>query len=460
MKSRRPALLYLEQLEDRLVPSLTMQFCSGTLYVSGLPTGNVLLTETSANTFQVLDGTTTLGSHSRVSNIDLDLTNHQGKSVNVNLNGHTLSGNLCINEGEGDTSGDIGFLTGVSGGRIGGSLLVWGGGGEEVFSPGLLASGVSGVNPTPGSLSVGGDIIFNAGTNNAPTEFNVLDTGVLYGASSPSVRVTGNIFTTAVAYLGIGSNTTVAKSVSLTDPGEQAQPGVMIAGTIGHNLTVSSGDGGTAVNLIGATIGGNVRFDLGDGDNTFDLDSATTVGGYARITGGAGADDISIEGTVKGNLTVDLGDGTNTFSFTGTTLGNLKVLAGDGDNTITTADPVLGAGTVGGNLTILVGDGNNFVTLGNAPGKTLFWTSGDGSNNVTLGALASVGGQFWHVHMTFGTGSDTVTLSADAGSAANPAQLSGFIDMDGPVAGNSFDPTAQLTAGTWVTVKPFTLHQG
>jgi hypothetical protein len=59
--------------------------------------------------------------------------------------------------------------------------------------------------------------------------------------------------------------------------------------------------------------------------------------------------------------------------------------------------------------------------------------------------------------MTFGTGSDTLTLAGN-GTLLTPNYLTGFVDMGGPPGGNSFDPTGSLAAGTWVVEQPFTLQ--
>jgi hypothetical protein len=103
-----------------------------------------------------------------------------------------------------------------------------------------------------------------------------------------------------------------------------------------------------------------------------------------------------------------------------------------------------------------LGSGNDTVTIGNAPGGTLYWTSGNGNDSVTLGDGTTAAGEFWNVHMQFGTGSDTLALSGPGTLASE--FLTGFIDMGGPPAGNSFDPTGQLALGNWVIVSPFTLQ--
>src|SRR5207245_8133889 len=125
---------------------------------------------------------------------------------------------------------------------------------------------------------------------------------------------------------------------------------------------------------------------------------------------------------------------------------------GNGNNDYTAFN-----GTVGGSLRFNFGNGDNTVTIDHAPAGVLYWTSGNGNDSVMLGGATNAPGETWNVNMRFGTGSDTLTLAGN-GTVANPEKMTGFIDMGGPPAGNSFDPTNSLGAGTWVIVSPFTLQ--
>jgi hypothetical protein len=459
MKSRRLARLRLEQLESRLVPSLTVMSLSGTLFVSGTPVGasppGVVLTETAPNSFQVQDGASNLGTYAHIANVNLNLTNHQNRSVNINLNGNTLSGNLFINEGAGDTTSNAANGTGIFGGRIGGSLTVVGGSGEETLVPGFQ---VLSAPPfaVPMGLSVGGDIVFNGRSNLAPFAFNVLDTGILFGAGAPTVTVGGSIQTTNVDALGIGQNTTVGKNLTYSVAPGEGNGFLGVAGTVRGGVQATFGNG-TAGNTLDLTptgnVGGSLQAGMGNGPAIVLLEAGSTVGTSVNISSGAGNDSYAIAGQISGNASFNVGDGNDsvTLDAGATVFGNLTVTAGGGNESITLD------GAVSGNLRVTLGNGNDTVTIGNAPGGILFWTSGSGNDSVTFGDATNAAGETWNVQMRFGSGNDTLTLAGN-GTVASPEALTGFIDMGGPPGGNAFDPTGSLAAGTRVIVQPFTLQ--
>jgi hypothetical protein len=447
----RPAL---EALENRLVPSLTLMSISGSLFVSGAPTGNLVLTETAPNAFQVKDGATTLGTFAQISNVTLNLTNHQNKSVNINLNGNTLVGNLFINEGAGDNTSNAANGTGIFGGRIGGSLTVVGGSGEETVEPGFQVIPAAPF-AVPIGLSVGGDIIFNARANAAPFAFNVLDTGILFGAAAPTVTVGGSIQATFVDAVAVGQNTTVGKNLTSTAHPVEGNGFLGIAGTIRGSVQATFGNG-VAGNTLDLTptgsIGGSLQVNLGSGPAIALLEAGSTIRGSAIISSGSGNNSFSIANTINGNASFNGGDGTDSITLEAATsvAGNLTLTEGNGNDSVTVD------ATVSGNMNINLGNGSDTVTIGNAPAGLLSWNSGNGNDSVTFGDATNVPGA-WNVNMRFGTGNDTVTLAGN-GTVATPNTLSGLIDMGGPPGGNSFDPTGSLAAGTWVTVSPFTLQ--
>src|SRR5579859_533186 len=102
MKPRRTRL-WLEELETRWCPSLTVQNVPGNLIISGTPVGanagNGLFIQGTAahtNNFTVMDGTHFLGTYAVGGNVILNLNNHQGERINFDLNGNTLGGSLTI----------------------------------------------------------------------------------------------------------------------------------------------------------------------------------------------------------------------------------------------------------------------------------------------------------------------------------------------------------------------------
>jgi hypothetical protein len=454
MHLRRKTRLSVEQLEDRNCPSLTIAFMSGNLTVGGAPThGDLTVTETAANNFQVKDGTFNYGTYKVTGNITLNLTSHQGHPINIDLGGFSAPNNITINLGLGDNTSNvangIGVFSSVPGGRINGSLTVQGGSGEETFLPGFK---VNGIIPTPLSLAVGADLVFTAKANLAPGNINVMDTGVLF-ATPPTVTVAGNVRTSAVDGLGLASGTTVGRSVIAFTGGEKALF-VELQAKVNQDVTLNYGDStqGSTVQLDPtAKIGGNLFAGLGNGPNSFSSAPGSVLGN-ATVLGGAGMGTFTFGGAVNGWLTANLGDGANTLSFqaSGSVGGNLTVTNGNSNDSITLD------GSVAGNTNVSLGNGDNTVTIGSAPEGTLFWTSGNGNDSVTFGDTTNAP-SIWNVQMRFGTGNDTLTL-AGKGTVATPNGLTGFIDMGGPPAGNSFDPTGSLVTGTWIIVSPFSLQ--
>jgi hypothetical protein len=448
MKPRSHLRPRLEQLEDRFCPSLTVQLLPGNLYVSGTPTGNVVITEVNANVFQVQDGTSNLGSYQDGGNLYLLLTNHQGKSVNINLNGHTLGGNLFINEGTGDTNSFAAFGTGIYGGRVGGSVTVVGGSGEEELVPGFQVIPAAPFI-VPFGLTVGGDFNYNARANTGAFKLNILDTGGLFPpATAPVVNIGGNLNTTAVDAIALGPNTTIEKNLNDSPAGEQAME-LFIFGHVNQNVSFSAGfsppGAGFPTTLFldsAGSIGGNLSANLGSGDNSVTLNPGSVVGGSANLSE-QGNGTLEFDGAVNGSFTLNLGDGNSTVAFTGTATvgGNMSVTGGSGNNDLATT-PF--AGSVAGNLTFNFGNGADSVTIANAPGGTLAWTSGNGADSLTLAPTTA--GQNWNVNVRFGNSDDTFTLTGAGGF------ITGSADGGGRILGNVIiqDPT-------WTIGSPWTL---
>src|SRR5262245_8950680 len=95
---RHRARLCVEQLEARDCPALTLKLIAGSLYVCGVPTGVLSITETGANLFKVQSGATPIGTFLVPGNIQVKLTNRPD-DVNVQLNATGLGGNLLMDLG-------------------------------------------------------------------------------------------------------------------------------------------------------------------------------------------------------------------------------------------------------------------------------------------------------------------------------------------------------------------------
>jgi hypothetical protein len=413
-----------------------------------------VLTETTPNSFQVKDGGSILGTFASISNVHLDLTNHQNKSVNVDLNGNTLAGNLFINEGTGDTTSSAAHATGIFGGHIGGSLTVVGGSGEEEVAPGLQVTN-SAPFAVPMGLSVGGDISFSARSNPSPLVSNFLDTGVLFGAAAPTVLVGGGIRTTFVDSVSIGQNTTIGRNIGYTAASGKGGGSLDSAGTVGGSVQATFGNGavGNTFELMSTgNIGGSLLTRMGNGPAGVFLQAGSKIGSTTNVSSGSGSDFYIIAGQILGNATFNAGQGTDSINVEAASevLGNLSVSDGNGKDTIKLD------GIVNGSMNIGLGNGNDTVTIGNAPGGLLSWRSGNGNDSVTFGDFSNSAGGNWNVQMHFGSGNDTLVLAGN-GTVATPNALSGFIDMGGAPGVNSFDPTGARGAGTWIIIQPFTL---
>jgi hypothetical protein len=469
MRKQSRRRLFCEQLEARDCPSLTVQSLSGSLFIRGTPQGalNVLESTTVANRFTVTDkfGSATpvnLGSYNVTGNIDFFLNNHPS-TVTVNLGNATnrLLGSVLFSLGNGDTSGLSPLIT-VQNGTVAGSVQFIGGNGKETLSVGGPA-----LAPVP--ITINGSVTVNAkqsggGFTGPGDTFFV----------GPGTTVKGDVNSTQADSVDIGEPglalTTVLGNVNINDAGAGASLTAHIFGNVGKSATVTGTNNGDfflftpASAGVGGNITGNLSVSLGagagiGGGNNFDLTSGTTVGGSVNLNSSTATSDVfTVASAIGGNLTANLGNGGTTALPTtfalfdgggaGSVGGYMSLSAGNGNNSID-----LSQGTVSGNLNVNLGSGNDTATFGTAPGGVLNWTSGNGADSVTLGSATSPTGQVWNVHMQFGTGSDTLTLAGPATQF-----LTGFIDMGGPPGGNSFDPTGQLAAGTWVVIQPFTLQ--
>jgi hypothetical protein len=458
MNRKHNPRLCIELLEDRYCPSLTVQFVSGTLVLSGTPAGTTELTITnSGGLFKVMDGSANLGTYA-ASNITLNLQ-HYNESITINLGGGTLTGNLLMNLGLGNQGGGSNVIT-VDNGTINGSVTATGGSLDET-----LLLGTSGQGALPlhvrGAVQVTGHV------------GNILSSVALGEGSS----VGGNVTLTNEPAVGIGFNTgaTIGGSLSVNARLDGVSLDLSINSTsvinkglsvVGTPLSTGLGD---AVAVSGsATIGGNTSVNLGDGLNLWFMGG--TYGGNVTLTGGNGTAPIAgiPENTfelddgsgglaiIQGSLTLTAGDSTTALLFApgASVAGDMSLHLGNANNDL--GNGAFGGtfdGTVAGNINIVVGSGNNIATIGVAPGGKLNWQSGNGNDSVTLADETSPDNQVWNVNMRFGTGNDTLAL----GAGPLNQQLTGFIDMGGPPGGNSFDPTNQLGVN-WSILQPFALQ--
>ncbi len=424
MKVNRRSRISVEHLEERDCPSLTISLSGSNLYIFGTPTagstlattGGVQVNETKSNTFAVTNAGHTLGTYV-ASSVTLNLTNHTQTSINVNLMGNTMSGNLAIGlgTGDGDSTGAITDGVGVFGGTIAGGLTITGGGGTETVELGQNTASAAAANlMVLGNVSVTGKALPGSVGNELDTGFN---TGL-----NPTDFIGGNLTTSAYNGVFLGKNSTVGGSFSANGNGvpfnnNSLSEAVLILGRVGGNATVTGTAGST-------------------GDNVFLTDgtSAASIGGNFSANLGNGANSVGLAGTLN-NVNVTAGNGANTL-ITGGFVGlggpvalnvnnNLSFLLGSGNNTFTDATTsaagISSNTTVGGTLSITAGNGtNNLGTVASTENTNLNVTLGNGGTNITPQAMTLTGpvqGTF-----TYHTGNGTNTLTINGPATATALQ--------------------------------------
>jgi hypothetical protein len=480
MKLARRSRLFFEQLEDRSCPSLTVSLIAGSLTISGTPLGNLEIQETAPKAFHVLDnfnfglGTGfNLGTYVVTGNMTLNLVNHANGDVEIDFipvaGGPSLGGNLMVNLGFGDTSGTHAVrIQGTgAGGSIGGSLSILKGSGQE-----SIFLGNDFVGATPLRLTVGGDANVNLSLSAAsslsflgPGDTLILNSAVTVGGTLNTSNV-DNLF--LAAPLPGDNGATVGKSMSANNYSERIPISVFINGTVRQDVTVV-GPNAPGTSFIGeftlgdglgnGTIFGNLNVNMYNAPkNMITLSTGSNVLGSAFLNAGAGSTTVTLQGSagllsgaaIGSSANIGLGDGNNTVVLNAgaSIAGNLNLTLGNGN------DSTLVDATVSGTMTLQLGNGTDSTTIGNASAGLLSYTSGNGNDSLTLGDGTTAAGETWNVNLRFGTGSDTLALSA----AAPATQfLTGFVDMGGPPLGNSFDPTGQLGVN-WSIVQPWTLQ--
>jgi hypothetical protein len=398
--------------------------------------------QNSSNNFTVTDHGANLGTFTPVSRIFVTGTNGSD-SIGLNLNANVYAGDFTVNSGNGNDTVQI-----FGGGTMKGNTLIASGLGNDsvdINSTGAAAMTFGGNIQAVGNI--GGNKTLNFGNAGAAT--SVLSSLSVVGFNTVNLGAGGSdsIFGSATVqdgFLGIPVTINVANNM-----------------TILQSLSLSTGQGKTVVTIGSDTVGANLSVTMGAGNDSVFVSGAgtgTVVGGNLSVSGTTGNDTINLNGTetIGGGLFLSLGDGTDSVGVTPNTVavgGDLVLSLGSGNDT------VIEDAIISGNGRFFLGAGNDTVTIGNAPAGLLQWNSGNGNDSVTFGdGQTAVGGELWNVFMWFGTGNDTLTLVAGPGGTANPQGLSGFIDMGGPPNQNSFDPTNQLGAGTWVIVFPFNLQ--
>jgi hypothetical protein len=375
-------------LEDRLAPA-TVTDVAGVLTISNPRGALVVAVQSASGKVSVQDNGGSAVIYSNVgTQISITGNNLPSPNGDITFTGNTgFNGNLLINSANGAktvlvntaataiTNGNVTLIEGPGNsttdlaGRIGGTLT---------YSHALGANTLA----TTGTVSVGGNAtISNANIVNLPTAVTV------GGSLSISGQTSGGTALNVTDTLDL-----TAKSLSVTGGGGSSSfadtAGVLTIATSATFNNVLSTSG--TVNLspaAGSFIGTNLYYTGGAGVDAVTLGANLIVGGNANINTGQGIDDLS---------------GLNNAWTVG---GNMSITEGNGDEGAFTV-----GGTVGGGLTISQGNGNNGqVTVANAPSGLMMYTGGNGTDSLQLGNTANPA--TWNVYLTFGTGTNTLTLN-------------------------------------------------
>lgn len=415
--------LKLNSLESRLTPAMTLVYNGGNLMLTGVPNGDLNVTNIGGNKIKVTDGPTNFGTYNVTGNVNIMLRNRPG-AINVDLGGAGAAGvpgNLFIDLGLGDVNIDPVTQKSdpvtVSNGRVGGNVFVRNGNGRETVQIG------DPLTVTP--VTVGSSVYFTGRTAAYP---NIVGLGANIGdllTISDNATIGSNVIAIqadAVAVLEdgdfsglparIGGNLIVNNSNAPTFV--TANVNGLVAGdvvVIGSNFALPGFEGDVVSVALDGAIGGNLTATLFNGKNTLFV-AADVVPGTVRLNGnltyvgGDGVDNVNIDGTIAGSASVILGNGDNTFGLTGAINGNLSVLAGNGNDTLTPF-----AGFLGGNLDVNLGNGDNSLEIDSAFIGVAGYVRYQGGSGVDT--LVIAGTHSFYLQAYLGAGADVLEYRDD-----------------------------------------------
>ena len=246
--------LSLERMEDRWVPA-TVRFTGGTLLISNPTitggTTSLTVTQTANNTFRVVDGHSTLGTYSGVSNLSITGSN-AADNITVNVNKFTYTGALSIS---GENGNDTIAITGGAGAGVGSGAIL--GNVTILHTYGNASVGLNTLGA--GGLTIGGTTSVTTQSGNDSITLGSLATGGGAAASHflGDVNISG--FNTVLMSSG-GQLDTYGGNVNVSDGVNSGSPMFFVEGadetetpsgtdtiTVGGNLTITGGNGNIPV---------------------------------------------------------------------------------------------------------------------------------------------------------------------------------------------------------------------
>jgi hypothetical protein len=331
MKARTRVRPSLEALEQRWCPSVTASVRGGSLVVSGAATNagdTIQITQTAANTFQVKDGATVVGTLSGATKDVVVNLGAASDKVALDLGGQAAPRNVSINLGGGDNQ------LSVVNGTIDGHLSITGGRGVDTVT---LGDGTS-------TLQIN------------------RNTGVhLDGSATDSLTVSNKVTAKGNFEALFVNNVTLAAGSAFE-----------------KNVGIVGGRGGNTAAVAGR-IDGNLGFTGSNAADSFTLSG--TVGKSLGVITFGGNDTVSVGGTVSGHLFVAAGAGNDAITLSGVVGKTTTVFADGGDDTLTAT----ATAQLQGNAFISMGAGTDSVTLNDAATITKLLASGGAGTDTFTG---------------------------------------------------------------------------
>lgn len=411
-----------------------------------------------------------------------------------------------------------GTLTVDSSVRLGGNLTVMGGTTSQLLT---LAGTVGGNLTVTGTVAaaddvtieatalVAGNLTLNLGAGNnfarlrAGTIRGNLAVNALAGNDTVELTATGDLTVGGSASFNLGNGTNLVQSLALaqiftvgtnftfrggtgkdtfdldgsgialrvggdaafmlsTPTGTDSNVVKFEALAVGRKATFTGGLGDDTILFTGGLVeGGNFTASLGGGHNSFEMQTPGTstnlVGGTFTYAGGAGLDQVSVDGTTVGRgLTVNLGgtDSVGQFFRAGaggagsvTVFGPAKVTAGSGDDEIT-----LHRLYAGSSLTVAAGAGDDVVGIDDSDvAGTTRIDLGSGDDGLRIEMATIDGGGALNAPTTFGgtvavlagAGDDTVQLSSDSPMNGTFIHFGARIALTGGAGTDTLDNAAE-----------------
>jgi hypothetical protein len=407
--------LQMHQLEDRTTPALTFTLSGGNLLIQGTATGTVTVQQTATGTFDITDGVAPVVTKTGVTrDVFIQPTNTTGVTINYNANNFTSPGAVTVRLGNGDNTFNL-INTNTGTGSIKGALNVFTGTGNDTFKIGgttagnetkfaWLNLGAGGGNDVvdvqssaiPRGLSIQAAETVTVAPNvvtDATSDVNIqfadgFNTLLLNGETKRNVNV--SVQNVQQSFLDLTFNGKVGGSLDVRSGAFNAL-GFLTANVnakVTGNLTVLGTGGSDLVNIAAAVQPANVGLNLYGGDNTSVID--TPVNQTVIVYGGAGVDDVTLNGTAK-YLAFDLGAGDDKLTVNANISININGFMRAGNDTVNINAGAGTAGQTGLSAGVDLGEDNDTITLTGTfrGGVTVLGQAGDDTINLTATAVFS-----------------------------------------------------------------------